>query len=106
VSEATSKPVDTQRVLQHRAELFASLSLTEGYQELVRELERKAERMRAFVATYALSPDGANQRQLDYDRGFIDALKYIPSIIAHSERVLEKLDEQVESEPDDEGSLW
>jgi hypothetical protein len=105
VSEATSQPVDTKRILQHRAELFAGLALTDGYQELVRELDRKADRMRKAAGIYALSPEGANQRQLDYDRGFIDALKYIPTIIAHSERVLEKLDEQV-SEPDDEGSLW
>jgi hypothetical protein len=98
-------PPDVQRVLQHRAELYVELSRHPGFEEMMRELERKQERMEGEFSLRMRDREPIDPLQVEYDRGFIAALKYIPLVVKGAERALEKLDAEA-SEPDDEGSNW
>lgn len=102
----------SQRALQHRAELFVEMSKTDAFAQLLRELDGKKKRMEADFAARLRVGDLVDQRQVDYDRGFMDSLDYVPRIIEGAENLLKKLDAAAErelesqSEPDDEGDLW
>lgn len=99
----------TARALRHRAEQFAQLASFEPYKELLLELGRKEKRMRDLLLGRLMAGEEINQRQLDYDRGFVDGMKYVPTVTAAAERTLERADEAAdasESEPDDTKGLW
>lgn len=99
----------TARALRHRAELFARLSAFEPFQELLNELGRKERRMRDMLLGRAMSGEAIDQRQVDYDRGFVDGMKYVHAVTTAAERTLERADAEAdaaESEPDDKKGLW
>jgi hypothetical protein len=102
-------PEETRRVLQHRAELFTQLAKTDAWQEMERELDRKAERLRKYQLALFAGTDPVDQRQIDHDRGFLTGLSYIKLVVAGAERALQKIDEQLHlTEPDEqeEDDLW
>lgn len=100
----------TARALRHRAELFARLAAFEPFLELLKELGRKEIRMREMLVQRLLSGEAADQRQVDYDRGFVDGMKYAAQVVKAAENTLIKADAAAdaaeESEPDDTKELW
>lgn len=109
--EAERQQELSARALQHRAELLVETAKTDGFGMVLRELDAKRERMRKTFADMAFAGEAVDQRQIDYDRGFIDGLAYIGKMIEGAENVLKRLDREssAESEPendDPEGDLW
>lgn len=99
---------ESRRKLRHRAEQLALLAGVEAFKTLVAETERKSERMIEVFTKRLLSGESLEsmQRQIDYDRGFMDgmrcAVKEIPSGAA---RTLQRLDQGVE-DPEPEQDFW
>jgi hypothetical protein len=114
VSEQAVDPLEEEkkrraieRALRHRAELFASLEGQDAFAELLKELERKQERMVRTLVDGAMRGVEINQRQVDYDRGFVDGMKYIRQVVKAASNTLSKADAEASvSEPDDERSEW
>lgn len=69
----------SERALRHRAEQLASLLQIDAFQALIRSANEKADRMRNALFSQVMLGVSleSNQRQIDYDRGFIDGMKYI-----------------------------
>lgn len=98
-----------QRAIRHRAEVLVDLAKTDAFQLMQRELKLKSERMHKDFAAGLLIGEALDQRQIDYDRGFIEGLAYIDQMIRGAEQVLARLDrEQEKDQPEDEieGSNW
>ena len=69
-----------------------------GWEDWVEEARREIERLERRAQRAALSLEGANQRDLDYIRGWVDALKYtykMPEAAGrrHEKWLLEELEE-------------
>jgi hypothetical protein len=71
------KDPETRAVVVRRAARLAALSGHASFQELQKEADRKEQRERKSIASRTLSPDGYNQRDADYWRGFINGMKYL-----------------------------
>lgn len=94
----------TERALRHRAEIFVELSKVDSFQELMREKDRKIAKMNKDFAAGLLAGQEVNQRQVDYDRGFIHGLEYLDKVIEAAHNKLARIDRERESrveEPDD-----
>lgn len=107
---AEEQRVLSQRALQHRAEMLVEMSKTDAFQALQRELEARKARMHAAFSARLMIGDEVDQRQVDYDRGFIDGLGYIDKMLEGATNLLKRLDREADgeptSEPDDEGDNW
>lgn len=98
-----------RRIVQHRAELFAAMAQTDAFQEFLREMGRKRERMEKTFTTVIRFGSVYDQRQVDYDRGFMDALDYPAQVVAGAIDTLAKIDagHEPDEEPDDDGKvIW
>lgn len=97
---------ESLRAIRHRAEIFIELSKTDAFKELRLEFHRMQERSKKRFVDETLAGKAIDQRQIDYDRGFMDGLAVIDKIVAGAENTLKKLDaqsaDQALSEPDDE----
>lgn len=102
----------SQRALQHRAEMYVELAKGDAFKSILGELATKKERMNREFADGLLAGEAVNQRQIDYDRGFIDGLGYISKMIEGAENLLKRVDreaarqEESTSEPDDNEGVW
>ena len=92
--------------LRRNAEKLVPLRRVDAFAFLLTRLERKKERMVESLVQRVLSDGDLTklQRQMDYDRGFIDGMNYPERILASAAAMLA----QPESEPDDEEveDLW
>jgi hypothetical protein len=97
---------ESARAIRHRAELLATLPKVEAFAALTQECERKERRMTEALMQRLLSGESLDvlQRQIDYDRGWIDAMRYITHAIpAGAERMLERQTQSLnESEPEED----
>jgi hypothetical protein len=66
----------TREVIRQRAARIAALMQHPAWPEWVDEARRKIDKLEARAAVSALSYEGANQRELDYIRGWIAALRW------------------------------
>lgn len=104
---------ENDRILHHRASLFVEVGKHPGFAELVAESDRKRARMaEQFKRLYLDGEMRVDQRQVDYDRGYRDGMRYIVAVVAAAESTLRKLDEKAaererarrpETEPDVKG---
>lgn len=86
---------DSEKALRHRAELLSSLPRAEAFQALADESRRKEQRMIESLMQRLLHGESLDsmQRQIDYDRGFIDGMKYLASAVpAGAESRLQRSD--------------
>lgn len=74
--------------LSRRQAALSGITKNPLWPEQVAEWERKIVRMEKQMLIIAKSPEGANQRQLDYLRGSIDILRWQISMPDHAERSL------------------
>lgn len=72
-------PKDPQhrQVVVRRAVRLAALSGNPSFQELQKEADRKESREKKSIVSRMMSPEGYNQRDVDYWRGFINGMKYL-----------------------------
>jgi hypothetical protein len=100
---------ETQRAFLRRADALSKLPLIEGFRFLVEEMESKRRRMERTLLSRVMA-DGMSgegiQRQADYDRGFVDGMRYAVVDVPHGAEV--RLAKQDASEPDEEEveDLW
>lgn len=104
---------ERDRILHHRASLFVEVGKHPGFLELVAESDRKRARMaEQFKSFYLDGTLAIDQRQVDYDRGYRDGMRYIVAVVAAATNTLKKLDDkaaererarQPVAEPDVEG---
>lgn len=99
-----------ERELLKQAERLAGLRPQPGFRLLEETCAAKQERMKSELLRRVLAglDEHYTQRQVDYDRGFIDALSYFEQVVAGAERKLGKAAEQAAetSEPDEEEDRW
>lgn len=99
---------ESERAYRHRTELVASLRGIEAFSMLGKVAQKKEEGIRKFwTARIERGEDlVALQRQFDYDRGWIDAMKYLTELVpAGAARTLATLDRG--EEPDEpEEDYW
>lgn len=84
-----------REVLRQRASHLSSVMNHPGWEENVEEAKREIERRKRQAAMLALSEEGADQRKLDYLRGYIAALRWtyrMPEAAGH------KLEKWMEAE--------
>jgi hypothetical protein len=88
--------VSTQEVLRQRAERISAGLAAPVWEEWVEEGKREIERLKKQAATLALSPEGADQRKLDYLRGYIAAVRWsykMPEAAGHKhDRWIEEME--------------
>jgi hypothetical protein len=95
--------IDPQRQLRRIAEHLASLGKLPAFEYLIAETARKGERMKAALVAQMMNGMDFSplQRQADYDRGFIEGMKYIEAVVTGAQNTLAKLDQGEEpDEPD------
>ena len=63
-------------VLRQRAARISAVMNHPGWSDHVAEAKREIERVEKRMLFEAKRPEGADQRKLDYARGYIDALKF------------------------------
>ena len=97
---------DTERILQHRAELFAELGKHPAFKEMTDELGRERDRRMKGFGRLLLTEDPVTPETVAYLRGYVAALAFIPLTVSRAEHKLEKSDAPAASEPDDERSIW
>lgn len=98
----------SKRALRHRAELLASPPNIEAFQALGDECEKKKRRMVEELMSRVMRGESLDvmQHQVDYDRGWIDAMRYIVTAIpAGANRMLLRQLEQG-SEAEAETDFW
>lgn len=96
-----------ERALRRTAEQLATLAKVGSFQYLVKELEKKAEQMKATLVALMMNGEDFKrlQRQSDYERGYIDGMKYVSAVVAGAENKLRQLDQG--EEPDEpEEDRW
>jgi hypothetical protein len=83
---------ESERALRRAADRLAQLSAHPSFIFLLHECEKKRDGMRrSLVARIEGGEDlVAMQRQSDYDRGFIDGMFYVKTVV---EKAAEKLEE-------------
>jgi hypothetical protein len=104
-----SEPVDPERVLLHAAETISRLGRLEEFEFLRHEIVEKQDRMRQALAARVMGGESieALQRQVDYDRGFVDGMMYPFKVVRGATQKLAELDESRESsEPEETEDMW
>jgi hypothetical protein len=81
---------EAQNELNRRAGALSALAKNPNWAELEAEVERKIERLRKTAAAVALSPQGADQRQIDTIRGTIAALVWFVGVPRNATATLER----------------
>lgn len=84
--------------LRRRQAALTAITSHPSWPEYQAEQERKIARLQKRALTLALSPEGAHQRELDYIRGWIDALKWGSKMPEVAETRLKKFMESLERE--------
>jgi len=90
---------ETQEVIRQRASRLSAVMNHPGWAEHVEEAKREIARIEQKMLAQAKSYEGADQRKLDYARGYIDALKFtykMPEAAGrkHERWLLEELEEE------------
>jgi hypothetical protein len=85
---ALPKDQHARQIIIHRAARLAALNENHSFQELQKEADRKEEREKKSLVARMLSPDGYNQRDADYWRGFINGMKYLCALPGAAEGTL------------------
>lgn len=80
---------EQERRLVTRGGALAAISQHPSWPELVEEIEAKRERLERVTVKKALSKLAADQRELDFTRGFIAGMQYLVSIPSSAEGRLE-----------------
>lgn len=83
---------EAERVLRERAGKLAALGKHTAWEELIAEFDRREVRdVKAITAQLvAGTPLEIAQRDIDYARGYHDALKWVQRLPAEAEKRLEK----------------
>jgi hypothetical protein len=83
---------EAQRVLRRAAERLAGLQKHPSFTLLTEKIEEKRVRMRDSLTARLMGgePTQLLQRQIDYDRGFIDGALYGKAIVDNAVRDLEE----------------
>jgi hypothetical protein len=89
-----------REVLRQRQAQISAVMSHPGWGDHVAEANRKIARLEKRAAALALSPNGADQRMLDYMRGWIDALRWSYRMPEHAEESLRKFMDQLEAGDD------
>jgi hypothetical protein len=100
---------ETQRAFLRRADALSKLPLIPGFKMLVEEMENKRQRMQRTLMSRVMAEGmtgDAIQRQADYDRGFVDGMRYAVVEVPHGAEI--RLARQDASEPEEEEveDLW
>lgn len=90
---------EVSEVVRQRASRISAVMSHPGWEEHVAEARREIERVEARMLAEAKRYEGADQRKLDYARGYIDALKFtykMPDAAArkHERWLQEELEEE------------
>jgi len=91
--------VSSREILRQRASQISAVMNHPGWEEHVAEAKRKIEKLERRAARLALSDNGADQRQLDYIRGWIAALRWTYRM---PEAAGQRLEQWLEEEAEDE----
>jgi hypothetical protein len=104
VSEPQTEPleVEKQRVLRRHALLLSALTNTPAFVFLYGEIEKKQVRMSQTLTARLLGGEALDtlQRQIDYDRGFIDGMLYPRQVVEAALRTVAGAREEAE-EPEE-----
>ena len=87
-----------QELLRQRQAQISAVMNHPGWDAWVAEAQRKVAKLQRRAQVLALSPGGANQRELDFIRGQIDALEYTYRMPMGAESRLAKFMEELEAE--------
>ena len=87
-----------REILRQRQAQISSITSHPGWAANVEEAKRKIEKLKHRAQTLALRHDGADQRELDFIRGQIDALEYSYKMPQGAESRLAKFMEELEAE--------
>jgi hypothetical protein len=79
-----------RRELQRRADRMSSVLGHPGWIELEAEVTRKIARVKKEAGLLALSPDGADQRKLDFLRGTVSSLRWFVGVPHNAQSTLER----------------
>lgn len=99
---------ESTKALRHRAEQLSLLAGVEAFRVLITETGKKKSRMVEALMQRVLAGESLEsiQRQVDYDRGWIDGMKYaVEGIPSGAARKLQQLDQGVD-EPEPEQDIW
>jgi hypothetical protein len=89
---------EAPEVLLQRAARLSSVTAHPGWEEHVAEAKREIARIEKRMLFEAKRPEGADQRMLDYARGYIDALKFTYKMPVAAGRKHERWLEELEEE--------
>ena len=84
IDAAATAELEKTRILRRHAVLLAALSNTPAFRFLQGELEKKRGRMTQSLTARIMGGESLPnlQRQIDYDRGFVDGMLYPAQIVA------------------------
>lgn len=106
----SSLPKDERqrREVIRRAARLAGLLENPSFQELERECERHEERIQKYVVSRVMSPDGADQREVDFQRGFLKGVRSMISVPYAAQGLLKKahLEEEERNRNQEEEEAW
>jgi hypothetical protein len=94
---ALPKDPEVRQVIIRRASRLAGLTGHASFQELQKEAERKEDREKKSLVARMLSPEGYDQRNADYWRGFINGMKYLCALPTQAEKTLEMASKEAEA---------
>lgn len=101
---------ESQKALRHRAEQLNTLASVEAFKVLRAECEKTAERIAEGLKTLLLLPgpqDPVNQRQIDYNRGYIAGMKHATTDVpSGAARTLQRSEQGNEDESEPEEDYW
>lgn len=101
---------ESEKALRHRAEQLNTLAAVEAFAVLRAECAKTAERIGTQLKDLLLLPgpqEHVNQRQVDYNRGFVAGMKYATTDVpSGAARTLQRLEQGAKEPPEPEEDYW
>lgn len=107
IDVAAAVELEKTRILRRHAVLLAALARTPAFTFLFDEVEKKRGRIKAAITSRLMGGEGMDtlQRQIDYDRGFIDGMAYPRQVVEGAVKTVEGIErEEVETTTGEERS--
>lgn len=105
-----SVQTEQQRDLRRKAQQLDEVSKTPGWKVLEQALQARARRMKRAMLTLLMDGGvevGLLQRQIDHDRGFVNGMLYVLTVVDKAASKLKELEDELASEePDEEEDHW
>lgn len=97
------RKVMTQRALRHRAELWTTAAAQDdAFKELVAEFRQRQARMKKYFFDQLQMGVAVDQREIDRQRGYLEGLGYLDTLLRAAQNLLEELEERERSEPEND----